>query len=244
MKPLLEATGLSVGYAGRPYVRDLDLAVHEDEIVALLGANGSGKTTALSGLAGLLPALGGQVRLAGEDVTSRALHLRARRGMAFVMDDRSVFMQLSVADNLRVGRCDPDEVVRIFPELRPLLGRMTGLLSGGEQQMLTLGRALTRPQTRILIVDELSMGLAPMVVERILEALRTAAHERGLGVLLVEQQLKAALSVATTVAFLSHGRVVLQGPTDEVTSDMTRIEKLYLAGGAAVNESPSEEPST
>ena len=141
--PLLEAVGISAGYGTTPIVSELQLHVGAGEVVALLGPNGAGKTTTLMTLAGALPALAGDIRWLGQPTTA-SLHARARAGTAFVTEDRSVFMQLTVRDNLRVGRCDPERAFEIFPELRRLSRRRAGLLSGGEQQMLTLGRAFAR----------------------------------------------------------------------------------------------------
>jgi branched-chain amino acid transport system ATP-binding protein len=231
---LLVAEGLSAGYHGHPIVHDLDLTVNAGEVVVLLGPNGAGKTTTLLALAGDLPALAGEVRLRGNR-TKAPLHRRAQDGLSFVTEERSVFMRLSVLENLRVGRIDMDYALALFPELEPLLRRRAGLLSGGEQQMLSLARALAR-RPKLLLVDELSLGLAPLVVVRLLDAVRRAAHEDGVGVLLVEQHVKQALAVADHVLVMQRGQIVLRGPKDEVAGRVAELEAAYLsdAAGAAV----------
>jgi branched-chain amino acid transport system ATP-binding protein len=201
--------------------------VRQGEAVALLGANGAGKTTTLLTLAGDLPQLGGEVWLDGS-ATKAPLHRRANAGLSFVTEERSVFMRLSVAENLRVGRTDTGRALELFPELRPLLRRRAGLLSGGEQQMLSLARALAR-RPKLLLIDELSLGLAPLVVVRLLDAVRHAAREEGVGVLLVEQHVKQALRVADEVLVMQRGEIVLRGKTEEVKSQLDDLEAAYLS---------------
>jgi branched-chain amino acid transport system ATP-binding protein len=211
-------------------VRDLDLEVGSGEIVALLGANGAGKTTTLLTLAGLLPVIAGEVSLFGR-ATKAPVHRRARAGVSLVLDDRSLFMSLSVAENLRVAHCDRSRVVDLFPELEPLMKRTVGLLSGGEQQMLTLSRALAR-SPRLLMADELSLGLAPLVVQRLLTAVRQAADEQGIGVLLIEQHVKQVLRRADRVYVLRRGEVVFQGRADEAEAQLSDLEGAYLFDAA------------
>jgi ABC-type branched-subunit amino acid transport system ATPase component len=213
---LLAARELAVGYHGRPVVRGLEFEVRSGEVVALLGANRAGKTTALLGLAGEILPLEGEVYWLGKRVSKRVpLHKRAAHGLGFVTDERSVFMQLTVAENLRLGRCDPAQVTGLFPELETMLKRRAGLLSGGQQQMLGLGRALAR-HPKVLLVDELSLGLAPMVVTRLMDALRHAADEHGVGVVLVEQHVQQALRIADRVCVIAGGQMTLTGTVDEV----------------------------
>ena len=223
--PLVEAVGLQAGYAGHPVVRDVDLAVHPGEVVTLLGANGAGKTTTLLTLAGYLKPVGGVLRVDGEE-SQAPLSTRARKGMAFVTEDKSVFFQLTVRENLRVGGVTPGSVTELFPELHPLLDRKAGLLSGGEQQMLSVGRALAR-RPRLLLLDELSLGLAPLIVARLLRAVRDAA-DGGVGVLLVEQHVEQALDVADRALVLQRGTVVLSGTADEVRDRRDLLEDSYL----------------
>lgn len=225
MTALLEARGLSGGYGGVPVVRDLDLHVEPGEIVALLGANGAGKSTTLLSVAGQLRPLGGAVLWHGK-VTKAPLYRRARDGMAMVPEGRSVITRLSVMANLRLGG-DVDGALRIFPELEPHLGRPAGLLSGGQQQMVSVARALSR-RPQVLLVDELSLGLAPLLVERLLAALRAAADD-GIGVLLVEQHARMALEVADRGYVLRRGRVSLQGSATELLEDARALEQTYLS---------------
>src|SRR4051794_38617401 len=175
--PVLELRGLSAGYDDLAVVRDVDLKVMRGEIVALLGANGTGKSTTILTAAGELPPIGGEVRWRGT-VTTAPLHVRARMGMSFVPEERSVLMSMSVRDNLLLGPGGIERATELFPELRPLLGTRAGLLSGGEQQMLSLARALAANPVALLL-DELSLGLAPLVVDRLFAALRRAADHDG-----------------------------------------------------------------
>jgi branched-chain amino acid transport system ATP-binding protein len=238
--PILEARGISAGYHGHAILRDLDFTVHPGEVVALLGPNGAGKTTTLLTMAGELKPLCGEVWFRGERTTS-ALHRRAKHGMAFVTEERSVFMQLSTSENLSVGRCDIPTALGYFPELRPLLKRRAGLLSGGEQQMLTLARALAR-KPLLLLADELSLGLAPLIVQRLLEAVKTAAVEQDVAVLLVEQHVHQALRVADRVLVMRGGSIVVQGTPREVED---KLEQAYLSGhnGSASADDASDSPS-
>ncbi|MGO4385530.1 ABC transporter ATP-binding protein [Specibacter sp. RAF43] len=223
---VIAARGLSIGYAGQPFVRDLDIEVRAGEIVALLGSNGAGKSTTLAGLAGLLKPLGGSVEYAGEKTVAR-LYKRARRGLGYITQDRCVFMDLSLRDNFRAGGVDPEEALERFPELKPHLQRRVGLLSGGQQQMLAVSRVLAR-RPKVLLADELSLGLAPMVVDRILAALVDAARTQNLGVLLVEQQVTKAMAIADRVAIMKRGKLELTGDAASVRDRMDEVEALYL----------------
>jgi branched-chain amino acid transport system ATP-binding protein len=214
-EPLLRVTDLVAGYGDLAAVRGLNLELYAGEVVALLGPNGAGKTTTLLTIAGELPKMGGEIQYEGKPLKG-PLHKRVRRGLAFVPEERAVFMGLSVSDNLKIGG-QADRVLDLFPELKPLLGRRGGLLSGGEQQMLTLGRALAlRP--KVLLVDELSVGLAPLAVGRLLEAIRVAAREDNMSVLLVEQQVRRALQVADRWYLLRRGVLAGSGTADETDS--------------------------
>lgn len=226
--PVIEAIGVDVGYGNIPVVRGLDLAVYAGEVVALLGVNGAGKSTTVRALAGELRPTVGEVRMKGRP-TLAALHKRARGGLRLITEERSVFMGLSVSDNLRLGGQTREDVLEIFPELAPLLRRKAGLLSGGEQQMLTLGRALAA-KPDILLIDELSLGLAPLILERLLAKVRAAA-DAGAGVLLVEQHIRHALDVADRAYVLSRGQVVLEGRAADLAMRVDEIERTYLAEG-------------
>ena len=223
--PVLAARGLSAGYGGGPVIRDIDLDLRAGEVVTLLGPNGAGKTTTLLALSGALPAMAGTVFWDGRP-TVAPLHERARQGLAFVPEDRSVIMDLTVRENLRVGRCDPELVLETFPELAAHLDRRAGLLSGGQQQMVALGRALAR-RPSALLADELSLGLAPRLVERLLGVVRSAA-DSGLAVLLVEQHVRSALTVADRVVVLRHGRVAWTGPAEQARSNPDLVAGAYL----------------
>lgn len=228
---LIEAKSMSAGYLGQPVVRGVDLQVHEGQVVTLLGPNGAGKTTTLLTLAGELAPLEGSVEFYGRPAP-HGLHRRAGSGMSFVTEERSVFMELTVEENLRVGRCDMDEVLRLFPELKVLIKRRAGLLSGGEQQMLTLGRSLAR-KPKVLLIDELSLGLAPLVVTRLLTAVREAADQSGIGILLIEQHVDQAMKIADHVYVMERGRIVLEGPAAEVATRVQEIEVSYLEASTA-----------
>ena len=224
--PVLEAKGISVGYGAVSVVTDLSLTVGRGEVVALLGVNGAGKTTTVRALAGDLKHSAGEIWLNGR-LTTAPLHQRARQGLRFITEERSVFMGLTTADNLRLGGQRRERCLELFPELTRLLERKAGLLSGGEQQMLTLARALGGDPV-VLLADELSLGLAPLVFERLLHAIRGAA-DRGTGVLLVEQHVRDALEVADRAYVLSRGRVVLTGTSSELMDRIEEIERTYLA---------------
>lgn len=234
MSALVEAERLQAGYRKVAVVRDLSFSLEAGEIVALLGANGAGKTTTLVTLAGQLAPLGGVVRVFGRVLAGRGAHVVARRGLALVPQDRGLFSRLTVRENLRLAErrrlaSRIPAVLEVFPALEALLGRRAGVLSGGEQQMLTLGRALLA-EPRVLLIDEMSLGLAPQVVEHLLGVVHTVASERGTGVLLVEQHAALALSIATRALVLDHGRLAFSGTVDELSEVPGVLETSYLGG--------------
>jgi ABC-type branched-subunit amino acid transport system ATPase component len=230
---LVEARRLCAGYGEMAVVRDLDLAVHAGEVVTLLGPNGAGKTTTVMTLAGALRPLQGEVLMLGRATTAR-LDQRVRAGLGLVTERRAVLMEMTVAENLRVNRGDFDLALSLFPELSDHLRRRVGLLSGGQQQMLALARALSR-RPKLLIADELSQGLAPVIVSRLLSAIRAAADE-GIGVLLVEQQVHAALQYADRGYVLRRGQLELEASASELRERLDEIESSYLRG------KPSQAP--
>ena len=231
MSAVLAARDLSTGYAGQPVVHELNFEVGEGQVVCLLGPNGAGKTTTMLAMSGELPPLSGEVEFDGKP-TKAPLHRRARAGLSYVTEERSVFKGMSTRDNLKVARVDVGEAVGLFPELADRLNVRGGLLSGGEQQMLTLARALAR-KPRILLADELSLGLAPLVVDRLLRAVRAAADERGTGVLMVEQHAHKALRYADRAIVMRRGRIVLDLSGEEARKRIGDVERAYLtsAGG-------------
>jgi branched-chain amino acid transport system ATP-binding protein len=223
--PVLQTRELSVGYGGRPVVRELDLEVHPGEIVVLLGSNGSGKTTTVLGVTGVLEASSGEVMWKGK-VTRSPLHRRARAGTSLVREKRSIVASLSVADNIKLA-CPVKRALTLFPALEPHLNRRAGLLSGGQQQMLELARALGR-EPELLVVDELSLGLAPLIVKDLFAAL-DEARTRGVAVLLVEQHARGALALADRGYLLRRGRVEDSGTATELLERIDLITGSYLS---------------
>jgi branched-chain amino acid transport system ATP-binding protein len=232
---LIELDEMASGYGGVPVVRDINIRVEPGEVVALLGPNGAGKTTTLLTISGILRVLDGSVRVLGDPVVFGAPHKMARRGMGHVPEDRSLFFGLTVAENLKLGlrgnrssqRDAYDRALTLLPALRPLMDRRAGLLSGGEQQMLAVGRAIVS-DPKVLMVDEMSLGLAPIIVERLLPIMRDIADDAGIGVLLVEQHIHMALSVADRAYVMNHGEIVLEGTGEELSGRRDLLEASYL----------------
>jgi|SoiMethySBSTD1v2_1073268.scaffolds.fasta_scaffold35964_4 branched-chain amino acid transport system ATP-binding protein len=222
----LAASDLYAGYGRVPVVRGIDLEVRAGEVVALVGPNGAGKTTTLLALAGAIPVLRGTVSLDGQETTA-PLHERARAGLALIPEQRAIFRRLDVHDNLKLGLGPVERAFAIAPELRPLASRPAGLLSGGEQQILVLARALAG-SPRVIIADELSLGLAPRVVRRMLDMIRRAADD-GAAALVVEQRLQNVLAVADRLVVLRRGTVELSGSAAELATRVDEIRAAYLA---------------
>jgi branched-chain amino acid transport system ATP-binding protein len=211
--------------------RDVDLDVAAGTVLTLLGPNGAGKSTLLLTLAGLLPSHGGTVAVDGVPLRSGSAVGANRAGVVLVPDNRSLFTTLTVEENLEVARRRSGPAARELLDLFPALERRwklrAGALSGGEQQMLAMARALIQ-QPQVLLVDEMSMGLAPLVVESLFDTVRRIAADHGAAVVLVEQHVTLALAVADEAAVLNRGAVVLRGPADELRNDAQRIERAYL----------------
>ena len=222
---ILEAEGLSAGYGSVPAIADLSLHLEPGERVALLGANGAGKTTTLLVLAGSLRPTSGKVTMFGSGRRS-SLARRIRDGLCLLPEHRAVFRTLTTRENLLLGRGGVDAALELFPELKTRLSVPAGLLSGGEQQMLALGRILAaRP--KLILADELSLGLAPLVVRRLLQAL-TEAAEQGAAVLIVEQHPRVALGWADRGYVMRRGRLEMSGSSPELIERMDEVSALYL----------------
>jgi branched-chain amino acid transport system ATP-binding protein len=232
---LLALEQLQVAYGGIRAVKGVDLTVEPGELVCLIGANGAGKTTTLRAITGLVPAASGRVVYDGADISRLRVHEIARRGLALVPEGRGMFAQLTIEENLAMGayarrersgvRADEERVFALFPRLKERRRQTAGTLSGGEQQMLAIGRALmSRP--RLLLLDEPSMGLAPLMVERIFEVIRAIAAE-GVTLLLVEQNARLALEVSHRGYVLEGGLVAFGGAARALLGD-PRVRESYL----------------
>jgi len=233
--PILEVRNLNVSYGGINAVKGVDLAIDAGEMVCLIGANGAGKTTTLKAIAGLIPVERDAVRFRGEAVGGLAAHHLVRRGLALVPEGRGVFAQLTVAENLAMGayarddrqavRADLEHVHELFPRLRERHKQTAGTLSGGEQQMLAIGRALmSRP--RLLLLDEPSMGLAPLVVARIFEIIADIARQ-GVTLLVVEQNARLALQTCDAGYVMESGRIALHDKASVLLGN-DRVRTAYL----------------
>jgi branched-chain amino acid transport system ATP-binding protein len=231
MTTVLSCEKLQAGYAGNSVVRDLDLRVEAGEVLALLGPNGAGKTTTLLTITGLLPKLGGRVTICADGMTKHKAANPLRSGVVFVPDDRALFTTLSVRQNLmlagRKGGPSMAAVLELFPELDKRVDLATGMLSGGEQQMLAIGRAIMQ-QPKVLLIDELSMGLAPVIVKKLLPVVRSIANSKGVGVVLVEQHVHLALEIADRAIVLVHGRSAYDGSASELAANPSLLENTYL----------------
>jgi branched-chain amino acid transport system ATP-binding protein len=235
MSALLDIQSLSIAYGGIKAVQEISLTVGEGELVSLIGANGAGKTTTLNTLGGLVAASSGTVQYAGQNLLMLPVHERIRHGLALVPEGRGIFSSLTVAENLQMGafhrqdkteiRADIEKAYTLFPRLNEREQQLAGTLSGGEQQMLAIGRALmSRP--RLLLLDEPSMGLAPIMVEKIFEIIRMISAQ-GVAILLIEQNARMALAAAQRAYVMESGRITLSGPASELAAD-ERVRVAYL----------------
>jgi branched-chain amino acid transport system ATP-binding protein len=229
--PVLTCDGLTAGYNRLAVVRNVNLAVGREQILAVLGPNGAGKTTLLLTIAGFLKPIDGQIHLDGSPSGRGSARRMNKAGVVLVPDSRALFTGLTTTENLalaaRKGGPALDEVLDLFPALRRRATLKTGMLSGGEQQMLALARALVQGP-RVLLIDEMSMGLAPVVIESLMPVVRGIADETGAAVVLVEQHVHLALEVADAALVLVHGDVALTGAADAVRADAEALEAAYL----------------
>jgi branched-chain amino acid transport system ATP-binding protein len=237
--PLLELSKLAVSYGGIQAVRGIDLHVDRGELVCLIGANGAGKTTTLKGICGLQPVQGGSIRYGGEDIGGRPAFELVRRGLAMVPEGRGVFGALTIEENLAMGAyirsdrgqiaADIERVYELFPRLKERRRQTAGTLSGGEQQMLAMGRAMmSRP--KLLLLDEPSMGLAPLMVQKVFETVMTISAE-GTTILLIEQNAKLALEVSNRGYVMESGEITLSGDAKVLLHDPA-VRAAYLGEAA------------
>ena len=237
--PLLELSKLELAYGGIQAVKGIDLEVGQGELVCLIGANGAGKTTTLKGICGLQPVKAGTIRYAGADITGKPAFQLVRRGLAMVPEGRGVFGALTIEENLAMGayirsdkdgiRSDIERVYHLFPRLRERRRQTAGTMSGGEQQMLAMGRAMmSRP--KLLLLDEPSMGLAPLMVQKVFETIVTISGE-GVTILLIEQNAKLALEVSKRGYVMESGEVILSGDASSLLHD-PKVRAAYLGEAA------------
>jgi branched-chain amino acid transport system ATP-binding protein len=237
--PLLELKRLQVAYGGIQAVKGIDLSVGDGELVCLIGANGAGKTTTLKGITGLQPIKSGAIRYAGEDITGRPAFELVRKGLSMVPEGRGVFGALTIDENLAMGayaradrtgiKRDAERVFELFPRLKERRRQTAGTLSGGEQQMLAMARALMS-KPKLLLLDEPSMGLAPLMVQKVFETVVTISRE-GVTILLIEQNAKLALEVASRGYVMESGEITLNGPARDLLSD-PKVRAAYLGEAA------------
>ena len=233
--PLLELKALHVAYGGIHAVKGVDLTVAQGELVCLIGANGAGKTTTLKGITGLQPIKSGTIHYAGEDITGHPAFQLVRKGLSMVPEGRGVFGALTIEENLAMGayarndrsaiRRDVERVFGLFPRLKERHRQTAGTLSGGEQQMLAMARALMS-QPKLLLLDEPSMGLAPLMVQKVFETVLTISGE-GVTILLIEQNAKLALEVASRGYVMESGEITLHGEAKRLLAD-PKVRAAYL----------------
>jgi len=233
----LDVRGLSAGYGAAPVISGLTLHVEPGEVVAMLGRNGAGKTTTLMAIGGFVKRSAGDITIDGNAMGGPP-HRRMRGLVGLVLEGRSVFPPLTTAQNLKVGGVAVADALQLFPELEARLNVRGGNLSGGEQQMLSLARAMCR-RPRVLLLDELSFGLAPVICERLFSSVRQFAADHDIAVVLVEQHLHYAAQVADRAVVMSQGRIALELPSSELASRAGEVEQLYLGTAEALGEEDS-----
>ncbi len=240
---MLEIKKLNVFYGKIHVIKDLSLRVEEGECVTLLGANGAGKSTLINTICGLVPSTRGSITLKGQDISLMPAYKIVRLGISQVPEGRQIFANMSVLDNLRLGAYsrysrgtradvvkDMDRVMEMFPRLRERLSQLAGTLSGGEQQMLAIGRALMC-KPRVLLLDEPSLGLAPLVVQFIFETISLLRKESRISVMMVEQNARAALQIAERGYILETGKIIMEDVSDALVNN-PEVQKAFLGGGA------------
>lgn len=235
--PVLECRGLDVGYGKLTVARDITFTLQRKKVLTILGPNGSGKTTLLMTLAGFLPPRAGSVSLNGVRVTASSPRRMNQSGLVLIPDIRALFTELTTIQNLKLAAprgADLDPILELFPALQRREKLRVGDLSGGEQQMLAIARALVQ-SPKLLLIDEMSMGLAPIAVESLMPIIRQVADERDASVIMVEQHVQLALDVADEAMVLVHGSIVMSGPAENYRNDTTAVESAYLSGSVSSN---------
>jgi len=230
--PVLVVEGLHVGYGKLTVARDIGFTLEPRKVLTVLGPNGAGKTTLLMTLAGFLPPRRGTITLHGQPVRGSSPRRMNQAGLVLVPDFRALFTELTPIQNLKLAAprgADLDPVLDLFPALQRRERLLAGQLSGGEQQMLAIARALVQ-SPRLLLIDEMSMGLAPVAVESLMPVIRRVADEHGASVIMVEQHVHLALEVADEAMVLVHGSVVLSGSAETLRTDTGAVEAAYLSG--------------
>ncbi len=234
--PVLDVRGLDVGYGKLTVARAISFSLPPRTVLTILGPNGAGKTTLLMTLAGFLPPRAGSITLNGQLVRGSSPRRMNRSGLVLVPDFRALFTELTPIQNLKLAAkgADLDPVLDLFPSLQRRERLRVGDLSGGEQQMLAIARALVQ-SPKLLLIDEMSMGLAPVAVESLMPVIRRVADERGASVIMVEQHVQLALEVADRTLVMVHGNIVLEGPAAQYRNDVSAVESAYMSGAVTAS---------
>ena len=233
--PVLECRGLDVGYGKLTVARDITFTLQQGKVLTVLGPNGAGKTTLLMTLAGFLPPRAGTLSLKGERVKGSSPRRMNQAGLILIPDFRALFTELTPIQNLKLAAprgADLGPVLELFPALARREKLRTGDLSGGEQQMLAIARALVQ-SPKLLLIDEMSMGLAPVAVESLMPVIRQVADQQGAAVIMVEQHVQLALEVADEAMVMVHGSIVLSGPAEQYRNDTSAVESAYMSGSVS-----------